>query len=271
MASSSAPDKKFLRQFVIFAFLVFCLPCVTSASDTQQDMAAQAITPYLAPGLSMGEVQTAPMCGSLAAKTTSGAVFWVLIGKDMSIPFAVNGVAQNMAPKLIWSPPSIDVAAVEKAFAGQPLQMPAHHMRMWALFPKRIDEAAKAQGLPPLQPEGRYGRKLVCKNGQKAMVEMREVCGAVVEVQAIADCVKNSKDNDLTTGLALHVVTAVLSPDVSAEDRTKALGIAVEKAGKKPGEYVDFTLGKVTYKLIALKGDKKGEFRIGLEAIPNSK
>lgn len=50
------------------------------------------------------------------------------------------------------------------------------------------------------------------------------------------------------------------------EDRTKTLGIAIEKAGKKSGEYVDFTLGKVAYKLIALKGDKKGEFRIELEA-----
>ena len=33
-----------------------------------------------------------------------------------------------------------------------------------------------------------------------------------------------------------------------------------------PGEYLDVTLGKVAYKLIALRGDKKDEFRIRLEA-----
>ena len=240
------------------------------ASDTTT--AEQAITPYLAPGISLGEVQTAPMCGTLAAKTEGGALFWIVSGNGKSMPFAVNGTARAMAPNIFLAPPTVDVSAVEKAFDGKPLEKPANHLHiLWALFPKRIDEAAKVQGLPPLQAEGYYGRKLVCKSGQKAMVEMREVCGAVVEVQAIADCVKNSKDNDLTTGLALRVVTAVLSPDVPVADRTQALGIAIEKAGKKPDEYVDFTLGNVAYKLIALKGDKKGEFRIGLEATANSK
>ena len=252
------------------ATLIFALalssPVMALASDTST--AEQAITPYLAPGISLGEVQTAPMCGTLAAKAESGALFWIISGNGKSMPFAVNGAAKAMAPNIFLSPPTVSASAVEKAFAGNPLEMPTDHLHiMWVLFPKRIDEAAKAQGLPPLQPEGHYGRKLVCKSGQKAMVEMREVCGAVVEVQAIADCVKNSKDNDLTTALALRVVTAALSPDVPVEDRTQALGIAIEKAGKKPGEYVDFTLGKVAYKLIALKSDKKGEFRIGLEAV----
>ena len=255
--------KKYLAPFIFV--LALSSPVMAFASDTTT--AEQAITPYLAPGISLGEVQTAPMCGTLAAKTKSGALFWIVSGNGKSMPFAVNGTAKAMVPNIFLAPPTVSATAVEKAFAGEPLEKPANHLHiLWALFPKRIDEAAKAQGLPSLQPEGHYGRKLVCKSGQKAMVEMREVCGAVVEVQAIADCVKNSKDNDLTTGLALRVVTAVLSPDVSAEDRTKALGVAIEKAGKKPGEYVDFTLGQVAYKLIALKGDKKGEFRIGLEA-----
>lgn len=267
MASISASDKKSLAALVIFALLLLCLPCVVLASTTAQDLATQAITPYLAPSISLGDVQTAPMCGSLAAKTEGGAFFWVLSGKGKAMPFAVNGTARAMAPNLLLAPPTVSVSAVEKAFAGSSLQMPENYFRiMWAVFPKRIDEAAKAQGLPPLQAEGYYGRKLVCKSGQKAMVEMREVCGAVVEVQAIADCVKGSKDNDLTTGLALRVVTAVLSPDVPVEDRTKALGVAIEKAGKKSGEYVDFTRGKAAYKLIALKGDKTGEFRIRLKA-----
>lgn len=34
----------------------------------------------------------------------------------------------------------------------------------------------------------------------------------------------------------------------------------------KNGTCVDFTLGKVAYKLIVLKGGKKGEFRLALEA-----
>ena len=251
------------------ATLIFALALSSSgttfASDTST--AEQAITPYLTPGLSLGDVQTAPMCGTLVVKAESGALFWIISGNGKSMPFAANGTARAMAPNIFLAPPTVDVSAVEKAFAGKPLEKPTNHLHiLWALFPKRIDEAAKAQGLPQLQAEGYYGRKLVCKSGQKAMVEMREVCGAVVEVQAIADCVKGSKDNDLTTGLALRVVTAVLSPDVPVEDRTKALAVALEKAAKKPGEYVDFTLGKVAYKLIALKGDKKGEFRIGLEA-----
>lgn len=254
------------KYFVALIFVSILLP-PSMAVSTEAPTVEQAITPYLAPGLSLGEVQTAPMCGTLAAKTESGALFWIVSGNGKSMPFAVNGAAKAMVPNIFWAPPTVSASAVEKAFAGKPLEKPANHLHiLWALFPKRIDEAAKTQGLPPLQAEGHYGRKLVCKSGQKAMVEMREVCGAVVEVQAIADCVKGSKDNDLTTGLALRVVTAVLSPDVPAEDRTKALGVAIEKAGKKPGEYVDFTLGKVAYKLIALKGDKKGEFRIGLEA-----
>lgn len=255
--------KKYLAPF-IFA-LALSSSSTTFASDTST--AEQTITPYLAPGISLGEVQTTPMCGTLVVKAENGALFWILSGNGKSMPFAVNGATKAMVPNIFLAPPTVSASAVEKAFAGKPLEKPANHLHMlWALFPKRIDEAAKAQGLPPLEAEGHYGRKLVCKSGQKAVVEMREVCGAVVEVQAIADCVKNSKDNDLTTALALRVVTAVLSSDVPAEDRTKALGIAIEKAGKKPGEYVDFTLGKVAYKLIALKGDKKGEFRIGLEA-----
>ena len=259
-----------MRKYLLTLFFALSLssPGIVLGNDTST--AEQAITPYLAPGISLGEVQTTPMCGTLAAKTESGALFWIVSGNGKSMPFAVNGAAKAMVPNIFLAPPTVSASAVEKAFAGKPLEKPANHLHiLWALFPKRIDEAAKAQGLPPLQPEGHYGRKLVCKSGQKAMVEMREVCGAVVEVQAIADCVKNSKDNDLTTALAMRVVTAVLSPDVPAEDRTKALGVAVEKAGKKPGEYVDFTLGNVAYKLIALKGDKKGEFRLGLEATPN--
>lgn len=53
---------------------------------------------------------------------------------------------------------------------------------------------------------------------------------------------------------------------VPAEERIKALGMAIEMAGKTPEKYVDFALGKVAYRLIALKGDKKGEFQVGLEA-----
>lgn len=264
MNSNHAKKKLFILQMALCFSCI--LPTAAIGAD-QQQQATQAIKPYLASGVSLGEVQTAPMCGSLAVKSEGGAVFWIFSAKGKSMPFAVNGIAQSTAPKLVWAPSSINTATVEKAFAGEPLEMPADHLQMmWALFPKRIDEAAKAQGLPLLQADGYYGRKLVCKSGQKAVVEMREVCGAVVEVQAIADCVKGSKDNDLTTALALRVVTAVLSPDVPVEDRTKALGVALEKAAQNPDEYVDFTLGKVAYKLIALKGDKKGEFRIGLEA-----
>lgn len=264
MNSNHAKKKKIILQ------LALCFSCILPAAAIgadQQQQATQTIKSYLAPGISLGDVQTAPMCGSLAAKTEGGALFWILSGKGKAMPFAVNGSARAMAPNIFLAPPTVSVSAVENAFAGNPLEMPADHLHMmWAVFPKRIDDAAKALGLPPLQAEGHYGRKLVCKSGQKAMVEMREVCGAVVEVQAIADCVKGSKDNDLTTSLALRVVTSVLSSEVPVEDRAKALGIAIEKAGKKPDEYVDFTLGNVAYRLIALKGDKKGAFRLGLEA-----
>ena len=248
---------------LIFIGLVLALAWWMNGSTSFDQQAQKAITPTLKKGEHISDLAVAPLCGGKAARMNSHADYWVKDGKA----YTANGIASGYSPKAPLAPPSISHNEVEQALAGKQIALPTTHLNvMWSLFLDRLDDAAKAQGLPPLQQEGHYGRKLVCKSGQKAMVEMREVCGAVVEVQAIADCVKGNKDNDLTTALALRVVTAVLSPDVTAEDRTKALALAIEKAGKNPGEYVDFTLGKVAYKLIALKGDKKGEFRIGLEA-----
>ena len=163
-----------MRKYLLTLFFALSLssPGIVLGNDTST--AEQAITPYLAPGISLGEVQTAPMCGTLAAKAESGALFWILSGNGKSMPFAVNGAAKAMVPNIFWAPPTVSATAVEKAFAGKPLEKPANHLHMlWALFPKRIDEAAKAQGLPPLQAEGYYGRKLVCKSGQRAMLQFQ--------------------------------------------------------------------------------------------------
>lgn len=248
---------------VFFIGLVLALAWWLNGSTPFDKEAEKAITPTLKNGEHISDLAVAPLCGGKAARMNSYADYWVKDGKA----YTANGIASGYSPKAPLAPPSISHNEVEQALAGKQIALPTTHLNvMWSLFFDRLDDAAKAQGLPPLQAEGYYGRKLVCKSGQKAMVEMREMCGVVVEVQAIADCVKGSKDNDLTTALALRVVTAVLSPDVSVDDRAKALSVALENAAQKPGEYEDFSLGNVAYKLIALKGSKKGEFRIGLEA-----
>lgn len=229
-------------------------------------MAEQAIRPVLTPGLSVGEIKAAPLCGGVAAKTESSAVFWIA-GGEKKLPFAANGVASNMAPGVSWSPPSINVSTVDNALAGKPLVKPEADLHQsWLTFPKKIEDAAKALGLPRLQKDGHYNRKLICKSGLKAVVKMREQCGAVVEVQAIADCAKGNKDSELTASVVLRVVPGVLSPDVPRDEREKIIEQALDKGN--PGEYTDFTLGKVAYRLIALKGDKKGTYSLGLEARP---
>lgn len=251
----------FFAVFALLASVRFCL-----AADV--DVAEHAIKPFLSPGLSLGDVQAAPLCGGVAAKTDSGAVFWIAVGKK-NLPFAVNGVAKNMVPTAYLSPPSISVSTVDNALAGKALPKPEASLhQLWLTFPKKIEDAAKALGLPKLQKDGYYNRKLVCKSGQKAVVEMREQCGAVVEVQAVADGVVRSKDTELTAAVVLRVVPGVLSPDVPSDERDKVVMQATEKSAKNSGEYVDFTLGKVAYRVIALKGDKKGTYTIGLEATP---
>ena len=75
-------------------------PGTTFASDAST--AAQAITPYLTPGTSLGDVQTAPICGTLVVKAESGALFWIISGNGKSMPFAVNGTARAMPQIFFW-------------------------------------------------------------------------------------------------------------------------------------------------------------------------